>query len=549
MRYRLSLLIFLLFPVALRSQTVTVGLLYKGEGDQPGTVLFAPSANLKTYLIDKCGYTLHVWTSIYRPGVSAYLLEDGTLLRAGNTVNPIFSAGGGGGGAIEKLDWNSNVTWSYIISDSMQAQHHDIRSLPNGNVLALVWERKTHAEAIAAGRDTAFLDGDLWNEKIMELQPVGSNGANIVWQWSCWDHLVQDFDSTKANYGIVAQHPGRININANMYGLANEDWVHLNSVDYNPALDQILVSSRLMSEIWIIDHSTTTAQASTDAGGNSGKGGDFMYRWGNPQIYDRGTAADQKFFSQHSAHWIMEDLKDAGQIMVFNNGRERPGGDYSTVESFVPPLQSDGTYAGDGTLALQPDSVSWLYHDPSYVGFYSNNVSGAQRLPNGNTLICSGTSGLFFEVDTNNTIVWTYKNPVNLMGPVTQGSSIFNNSVFRAVFYGESYPGFSGHALVPGLPVELDPVPYSCSMPLTVKEETDDERPLVFPNPFEDEVKIRLTDELSADYFLMDITGKVMMKGESMSPEQALHTSALASGMYILNIRLPGKNYYYRLVK
>src|SRR6218665_2564045 len=235
--------------------------------------------------------------------------------------------------------------------------------------------------------------------------------------------------------------------------------------------------------------------------------------------------------------------------MVFNNGRDRPGGDYSTVESFVPPLQNDGSYAAGSTLAFQPDSVSWLYHDPSYIGFYSNNVSGAQRLPDGNTLICSGTGGLFFEVDTTGAIVWKYKNPVNVAGPAAQGSNIFNNSVFRTVFYEESYPGFSGHTLVPGAPVELDPLPYSCSAPLSINEKQNEERPLVFPNPFDTAIKIQLADQGPVGYFLTDIAGKVIMKGELEHPHQTLDTGALPAGMYVLNIKSAGKSYYYRLVK
>ena len=58
-------------------------------------------------------------------------------------------------------------------------------------------------------------------------------------------------------------------------------------------LDQIVLSNHNLSEIWIIDHSTTTLEAASHSGGNSGKGGDLLYRWGNPQAYDQGTGADQ----------------------------------------------------------------------------------------------------------------------------------------------------------------------------------------------------------------------------------------------------------------
>jgi hypothetical protein len=60
-------------------------------------------------------------------------------------------------------------------------------------------------------------------------------------------------------------------------------WNHMNSIDYNPTFDQIAMSVRGNSEVWIIDHSTTTAQAKGHTGGKYGKGGDLLYRYGNPE--------------------------------------------------------------------------------------------------------------------------------------------------------------------------------------------------------------------------------------------------------------------------
>lgn len=532
------------------AQTITMGLMHQEPGNQSGAVLFAPIGNKKTYLIDKCGYMLHSWTSTYRPGVSVYLLEDGTLLRAGNTVNAVFSGGGGAGGAIEKLDWNGNVVWSYVLSDSFKCLHHDIKALPNGNILVLMWEAKTRAEAIAAGKDSTFLGTSLWNEKILELQPIGTNAANIVWEWSCWDHLIQELDSTKANYATVVQHPERIHVNANPTLSSNQDWTHLNSIDYNPYLDQILVSSRILGEVWILDHSTTTAQASTHSGGVSGKGGDLLYRWGNPRVYNRGGVVDQQFFGQHSAHWIAAGLTGAGDIMVFNNGKDRIGGDYSSVDIIKPPLNSTGAYSLDVVLPFAPDSAYWRYTDSVPAHFYSNNISGAQRLPNGNTLICSGNIGLFFEVDSLNHVVWRYKNPVNVLGPATQGTTIFNNTVFRAVFYDENYAGFAGHTLIPGAPIELSPVSYSCSMPLgEIKVELNDDKPLVYPNPMNDVVWVKLKDERSRFWYeIVDVAGRRLAINSFISGEP-INVSGFPAGVYLLNLKVDEKRYFYKLVK
>lgn len=85
-----------------------------------------------------------------------------------------------------------------------------------------------------------------------------------------------------ANYQTsIVNHPELLNINY----LTQKDWLHCNGVDYNPILDQVVISSHNTNEWYVIDHSTTTAQAASHSGGNSGKGGDFLYRWGNPAAY------------------------------------------------------------------------------------------------------------------------------------------------------------------------------------------------------------------------------------------------------------------------
>ena len=200
-----TFILIFFFPFFIFGQNQTVGLFQYDAGSYDGYTLFSPSEN--TYLIDNCGRLVHSWQSTYPPGLSVYLLEDGSLLRTCRISNSIFS-GGGSGGRVEKKDWNNNLLWSYDFSSSAYYQHHDIEPMPNGNILVLCWEYKSLIDVILSGRDPSSLaDNELWPSYILEVQPQGNNGINIVWEWHLWDHLVQEFDPSKPNYGIVANHP------------------------------------------------------------------------------------------------------------------------------------------------------------------------------------------------------------------------------------------------------------------------------------------------------------------------------------------------------
>ncbi len=260
-------------------------------------------------------------------------------------------------------------------------------------------ETKTDAEAIAAGRNPDMIPhrGELWPDHIIEVEPIGPTGGNIVWEWHVWDHLIQDYDPSKQNYGVVADHPELVDIN---FGSARADWIHMNSIDYNEEFDQILVSVNAFQEIWVIDHSTNSEEAAGHTGGNSGKGGDILYRWGNPQAYRAGNANDQKFFHQHDAQWIESGYPGESNILVFNNGRDRPDGLYSSVDEIVPPVDENGNYSLTPGFPYGPEVQTWVYTAESPTDFYSPNLSGAQRLPNGNTLICNGANGYFFGSDS-----------------------------------------------------------------------------------------------------------------------------------------------------
>ncbi len=372
----------------------------QGERLINGQILFAPYYSTTTYLIDNTGAINHTWSSSYQPFTSAYWLGNGTILR------PIVSGGGG----IQKILWDGTIAWDYRYNAPGCTCHHDIRYLPNGNVLMIVWETKTRAQAIAAGRNPNTIPGNTFTpDKIIEVKPTGATSGEVIWEWHVWDHLIQDYDPTKANYGIVGDHPELIDIN---YGDTFVfDWLHTNSVDYHLEFDQILIDVHNFNEVWVIDHSTTTEEAAGHTGGNYGKGGDLLYRWGNPEAYDAGSAGDQKLFFQHDASWIKPGCPGEGHILVFNNGNNRPSGQYSSVDEFAPPVNSNGEYYLEPGYAYGPEDFSWSYTANPPTTFYSHVFGGAQRLKDGNTLICGGVSGKFFEVTPDKTTIWQWTNP------------------------------------------------------------------------------------------------------------------------------------------
>ncbi len=405
----------------------------------PGYTLLAPMNRKRTFLIDMEGRVVKIWQSRQNPALGAVLLPGGRLLRAASETDHPFAGVPGAGGLVQELDWDGRLVWDYRFGNEHQRPHHEAIKLPNGNVLMIVWDRKTAEEAVAAGRQpTRVRDGMLQADGLIEVKSTGPTTGEVVWEWHLWDHLIQDHNPDKANYGDVAAHPERVDVNFEESAIAalmasqagidklrsigylastpsgaapqrvEPDWTHVNSVDYNPELDQIAIGVHAFSEVWIIDHGTSTAEAASHTGGRAGKGGDLLYRWGNPIAYRAGLANDRRLFHQHNAHWIPRGLPGAGHLLVFNNGMHRPGGEYSSVDEIVLPTDSQGHYLRPDGQPFGPAGPIWSYTAPRKSDFYSSLISGAQRLPNGNTLICSGNDGTVFEVTTAGEVVWKY---------------------------------------------------------------------------------------------------------------------------------------------
>lgn len=435
-----------------------------------GYTLIFPLQSTSTYLVDMDSRVVKEWKSDFTPAHSAYLLPNGHLLRPGAERG----FGPGAGGRIQEFNWDGDLVWDFSITsldrDNFQP-HHDICQMPNGNVLVIAYEIKTAEDSEAVGRPTQ--GGEVQADCVLEIKPTGKNSGEVVWEWHAWDHLIQDVNESRPNYGDVTEHPELIDVNfgndafqrmledpealaklrslgyvgggnrgpsnnddserqdadgADASAAANDngnsdrggrgrgpgggaDWLHVNCVAYNADLDQIMLSVHNFSELWIIDHGTTAEEAASHAGGKRGKGGDLLYRWGNPRAYRSGTNVDQRLFAQHNAHWIAEGLPGAGHILVFNNGVDRPDGSYSSVDEIVPPLMEDGTYQREEYVAFGPERAAWSYTAKDKSKFFSHFISGAQRLPNGNTFVCSGAQATLFEVTPDNEVVWQYKHP------------------------------------------------------------------------------------------------------------------------------------------
>ena len=449
-----------------RGANWTVGTIQCNDNISEGYTLFSPMPTSTSYLIDNEGRLVHNWTSPggHRPGMSAYLLDDGSLLRTANIAQTAVGnfSGGGTGGKVERISWEGELLWSFEYSSTEYISHHDIEPMPNGNVLMIAWESKNDSEGAQAGRNPAIASdapggsNGVWPDKIVEIQPNGTTGGDVVWSWHAWDHLVQDYDPVMDNYGVVAEHPELLDINfvdASGAQSGKADWMHCNGIDYNPILDQIALSCKNTNEIYIIDHSTTTEEAAGHTGGTYGKGGDFLYRWGNPEAYDAGTYKDKRLYSQHDVQWIEPGRPGAGSLILYNNGVNRIG-DYSSVD-VITPVIVDGVYQMNDENRFLPNATSWSWDMGA--DMYAPFVSGAERLPNGNTLITYGTQGTLYEVTLEGEIVWTYISPVSNQGIVEQGEPVPEgnqinakaNPVFKARKYAADHPGLVGRTLSP----------------------------------------------------------------------------------------------------
>jgi hypothetical protein len=340
----------------------------------------------RAFLIDKNANLLFEWPLGNNIGNDVFLLPDNRLLAILEADTPLITFGGKGG-KIQFINKDGSIDWNFDYSTEDYITHHDVELLPNGNVIALVWERMPVQEAIVNG---SVHNRDLYTEAIIEIDPKTDQ---IVWEWHSWDHLVQDYDDTKENFGIISDNPQLINFN---YTQQQEDGdiMHSNGITYDEVNDLIYMSVNFFHEVWVIDHSTNTSEAASSSGGNYQKGGDLVYRFGNPTAYNN-SMGDRLFYNNHFPNLIDTEVSGQKNMLIFVNNMN------NTEQSVVYELQFPNTFELLPNTNNEPEIV-WSFTDPE---MYSPKVSGAVTLPNGNRLITEGDFG-FWEVTEGGEVVW-----------------------------------------------------------------------------------------------------------------------------------------------
>ena len=520
----------------------------------PGYTSYSIKNSTMSYLVDTNGTTYHTWThGTGKPTCySTYVMPGGFLYRTVTKTGNSFT-GGPISGEFQKYDYNGNLLWDYVYSTTTYCSHHDICTMPNGNVLMIAYESKSSAEVAAAGCST--FSNIMWPDKIVEVQQTGATTGQVVWEWHAWDHLVQNTNPNAANYQTsIVNHPELLNINYS----AQKDWMHVNGVDYNPVLDQITISSHNLHEIYVIDHSTTTAEAAGHTGGNSGKGGDILYRWGNPQVY--GATGAQIFNVVHDAHWIDENCPNAGDLSGYNN--KGISSTASCTDIFTPPVNGYNYTINLGS-AFGPAS----YNKRQASGGYNSNEGSSQQLPNGNILINMGISGFIKEFSPTGTLLWSktltggnakafrYNDCyINNQPPpipiVTESNGVLNSSSatsYQWYLNGQTIAGAtsqnyspiqSGIYLVKTTDANGCVYQYSSgySFSLTTQiNETKHSQFEVYPNPSTGIVNI-LESTKNGEHFeilVYDVSGKLLVKNKTL---YQLNLSEFGKGTYSIVI-------------
>lgn len=448
-------LLFIFLKIGVVIGQNTVGTLLNTSKSFDGYTLITPNKGHASYLINNCGEIINKWKSEYISETASYLTEEGHLIKTCISPRPTGAYLNGTGGWIEIRDWDNEIVWSHDFNSETETTNHDLKLLPNGNLLIIFAELVDEETTYQLGRKQKE---PMIATVVKEIEMIGKNDFKVVWEWKIKDHLIQDIDPNRPNYGNIRQQSEKVNINYQLkrqggspIRIFRSDFFHANAIDYNPKLDQILLTFKHYAEIMVIDHSTTTEEAAGSTGGSSGKGGDILFRYGNPETYSAGTWEDRILFAPHSGIWIKEGLPNEGHFMVFNNGKHRPRvgseNSYSDVMTFASPLKLNGNYGLKESYNQSSVAILFQYGGKRVEYFNSSIMSNVQPLPNGNILINVARGSRILEITPEKELVWDYRIPANQDLLIDKELESGKYGAFNVQRYPTDMVGFAGKDL------------------------------------------------------------------------------------------------------
>lgn len=492
-----AITVFLSFQVGISQN----GIQLNTDEASEGFALF--ETFFESFLVDNCGRIVNRWPTVRGTVLHAKLLENGDIIYIQDS-------------RVIVKDWDDNFVSLTSYDNPDLVLVYEVIVMSNGHYLCLARENLDVEDFIDLGYTYDTGNNPRRIDVVIEIDP---DTETIVWQWNIKDHMLQQRDENLANYGIASENPRKMDMDA----IAQFDWTSgesfmINGFDYNEELDLLALSVRKMSEVIIIDHSTTTEEASGSTGGNYGHGGDILFRWGNPQNYGQGDEEDQDLFFQHNPNWV-EYGEHKGKIIMFNNRLSKF--DFSSVEIIDPELDVNGQFVlpDNGEFQLAQNHISMNIENTGPF-FYSEYTSGASVMPNGNIYVTAGQSGRILEMNPQGDLVWDY---------LIEDSGY----IFRSEKYSPDFAGFEGRNLIPNGTVEDSPSPFDCSLFTTSINDINfslDDINIIRNNQ---DYKVISVSGKSFSISLFNTNGQLLFDGNSNS-NYRIDTSTIPGGLYYI---------------
>jgi len=371
------------------------GLTHRDARSEGGLTLVTPVGGGATYLIDAAGRIVHSWSAPdFMPGYG-YLLPGGTLLVRGQQKVPEHQVGAGQAAGttdiLLEIDKDNRVRWRF----EHPSFHHDMFRLPNGNTILITWAQcdPTIAECVIGGMSREE-EKNQWADPehvSFFMAGLGVGGRPRDLKGFLSDTIVEITPQGEVVKSWNAWEHFKVDEDHCCAREFLHEWTHCNSVDIRGG--KLLLSFREISRVAIIDWET----------------GKLEWKWGRIHLSH-----------QHDASFTPE-----GNVLVFDNGTHHPVVPHSRVVEIDPAT----------------NKIVWQYQPQVVFSFFSGHIGGAERLTNGNTLICEGQSGRVFEVTPPGEICWEWINPM-----IMPFKNVFCQMLFRAHRYAPNSPELEGLA-------------------------------------------------------------------------------------------------------